>query len=166
MDGEGTLRRVADAMASAIRADAVVAASAGRVTVCVEDRQDMETAISEALGKAGGICVMVGIAGFERRAQSGPVLQGTVSIEVRAMEVPALNRSSPDGAWMTAQGLTERLALALHWRRLPGMTEMLRFRRFVREDGDAVNVARGFWELEQSLVGPAHGTTEGNGKEG
>ena len=107
MDQE--LRELAEKIAAFIRLDEQLAA-AGHVNVVVEDKADAENEIAQAIGQLG-VLVLVIVSGFTRKQNSGPVLAGTVRVEIRCYEHPSLNR---DGTAWTAQHVTERLIRILH----------------------------------------------------
>lgn len=144
MDQE--LRELAEKIAAFIRADEQLAA-AGHVNVVVEDKADAENEIAQAIGQLG-VLVLVIVTGFTRKQNSGPVLAGTVRVEIRCYEHPSLNR---DGTAWTAQHVTERLIRILHWRTIEGIQTPVRFVDFGRDDVPEANVTRANYVFEHSL---------------
>ena len=139
-------RDIAEGIAEAIREDEVLHDD-GNVSVVVEDKGDYNYQISEALARMG-VCVTVAVVAF-RRVERSPVLQGTLELEVSCYEHPSLNRDDP--STMTAQGVMERLAKVLHYRRFPFLANQLIFKDFRREDVDEANIARGSFEANTLL---------------
>lgn len=141
-------RGVAEGIADAIR-DAAGVQGRGDVSVIVEDKGDVEALVAEAIGSVG-LCVIIGITGFTRRAQSGPVITGTLDFEFRVAEIPSVNRTAQ--GFVTAQQMAEWLARNLHWRTWDGMDgRPLLFVGFQRDDSDEFNVCRVNFTGECSL---------------
>lgn len=147
-DFGSSFRRVAEDIADSIR-DAAGVQGRGDVSVIVEDKGDIDALVAEALGSVG-LCVIVGVTGFTRRAQSGPVITGTLDFEFRVVETPAVNRT--EQGFVTAQQMAEWLARNLHWRTWEGMGgKPLLFGGFQRDDTDEFNVCRVNFSGECSL---------------
>lgn len=110
------LREDTEAVAETIRR---IAEGKGwsNLTVLVEDKGDILFETQKALGKAG-VVVTVTVDRFARRANSGQLLTGTLTVDVTASESIPVNRAKAGGA--TAQGVAEGIADALHWRELGG----------------------------------------------
>ena len=89
-DFDSKFRRVAENIADAIRGAAGVEGR-GDISVIVEDKGAIDQLVAEALGSTG-LCVIVGVTGFSRRAQSGPVITGTLDMEFRVVEIPSVTR--------------------------------------------------------------------------
>lgn len=140
------LRDIAEGIAEAILEDDVLHDD-GNVSVVVEDKGDFNYQIAEALGQMG-VCVTVAVAGF-RRVERSPVMQGTLELQISCYEHPSLNRD--DSATLTAQGVMERLAKVLHYRRFPFLANQLIFKDFRREDSDEANIVRGDFETNTVL---------------
>ena len=108
-DFDSKFRRVAENIADAIRGAAGVQGR-GDISVIVEDKGAIDQLVAEALGSTG-LCVIVGVTGFSRRAQSGPVITGTLDMEFRVVEIPSVNRT--EQGFVTAQQMAEWLAMNL-----------------------------------------------------
>jgi len=147
-DFDSKFRRVAENIADAIRCAAGVQGR-GDISVIVEDKGAIEQLVAEALGSTG-LCVIVGVTGFSRRAQSGPVITGTLDMEFRVVEIPSVNRT--EQGFVTAQQMAEWLAMNLHWRTWEGMDgRPLLFGGFQRDDSDEFNICRVNFSGECSL---------------
>ena len=107
-------REAAETVAAAIRE---LAKETPGVTVLVEDKGDIVFEAQKALSKAG-VTVVVTVDRFARRANSGQLLAGTLTLDVTASENVPLNRARPDAG--TAQMVVEALATGLHWRAFGG----------------------------------------------
>ena len=118
------------------------------ITVIVEDKGVIEKEIAQAMS-FGGVCIIVGITGFDRRSQSGPLVTGTLKFELRIIERVAINRGH-QGA-MTVQEAAEHLARGLHWENVGGLDSPLLFQDFSREDSDEFNIVRMNFSGEASL---------------
>ena len=140
-------RDIAEGIAEAIMEDEVLH-NDGNVSVIVEDKGDYWYQISEALGQMG-VCVTIAVMSF-RRVDRSPVLQGTLELQISCYEHPSLNRNDPNT--LTAQGVMERLAKILHYRRFPFLANQLIFKDFRREDLDEANIVRGDFEAN-TLIG-------------
>ena len=140
------LRELAQEIADCVRDDADLNAD-GRTTVVVEDKADVSFEVSNALG-AAGVCVLVAILGF-RRQDRAATAQGDVEFQISCYEHPELNRA--DGSTLTAQGAMERIALLLHYRRLPSAVGQCVFEGFSREDVDTANIVRGSFKVHALL---------------
>ena len=112
---ESALREAAETVAAAIRE--LAKDIPGDVTCLVEDRGDVIFETQRAIAKAG-VVVVVAVDRFARRANSGPLLTGTLTLDVTASENLPLNRAQAD--YTTAQAVAEALAAALHWRAFGG----------------------------------------------
>lgn len=111
------LRRYADDIARAIRADGVVASCGESIEVIVEDRAEIENAIKTAITKAtGGVAVLVTVVRWRRRANTGRLMTGDIDFQISVHENPLFNRKGQ--FVLTAQCVAERIAVLLHWRRL------------------------------------------------
>jgi hypothetical protein len=110
----------------------------GHVTVVVEDKCDVDTAIRTALGMTG-VGVVVAILGF-RRVDGSPILQGNLEMQATCFEQPGLNRD--DLSVLTAQGVAERIMSILHYRRAPFLANQIIVSGYGRDDRDDANVAR------------------------
>lgn len=141
------LREVEEGIADAIRTDPYVLSS-GSVSVVVEDLADISYEIAKALGETG-LCVTVAVTGFRKRDDVGPMVQGTLTVEIACYENPTLNRQ--DASTPTAQGMAEHLARTLNWRKLPQLTNKLIFKDFSRDDVEEANIMRGRFEVEHRL---------------
>lgn len=147
-DFDSKFRRIAEAIADAIRCAAGVAGHGG-ISVVVEDKGDIDALVAEALGSVG-LCVIVGVTGFTRRAQSGPVITGSFDMEFRVVEIPSVNRTAQ--GFVTSQQMAEWLARNLHWRTWEGMDgRPLLFGGFQRDDADEANICRVTFSGECSL---------------
>ena len=102
------LRNVENGIANAIREDPVILSS-GTVTVIVEDLADISYEISKALGELG-VCVTVAVTAFDKRESLGPMVQGTLHVEITCYENPSLNRQ--DTSTPTAQAMGGNVDLA------------------------------------------------------
>lgn len=140
------LRDIAQGIADYI-ADDEILHNKGNITVVVEDKADIGTAIATAIGQLG-VCVMVAVTGF-RRKNTSPLLQGDVQIQVSCYEHPSLNRD--DLSTMTAQGVTERIAKILNYKRFPFLVGQMLFRDFSRDDVDEANIVRSNYEVHTRL---------------
>ena len=140
------LRDIAQGIADYI-ADDEILHNEGNITVVVEDKADIGTAIATAIGQLG-VCVMVAVTGF-RRKDTSPLLQGDVQIQVSCYEHPSLNRD--DLSTMTAQGVTERIAKILNYKRFPFLVGQMLFRDFSRDDVDEANIVRSNYEVNTRL---------------
>ena len=119
------------------------------ITVIVEDAGTVENEVAEALSVAG-ICIIIGVTGFRRVSQSGPVIIGSVSLEFRVIERPSVNRN--EQGFITTQQMTEWLITNLHWRTWEGMNgKPLLFQDFQRDDTDNCNISRVNFSGEYSL---------------
>ena len=145
------LRSYAVAIANAIEADEVLGAYKN-LSVVVEDKANIQTTINAAISKAtGGVAVMVAVTGFHRRRNSGKVLTGTIDFQVSVHENPIFNRKGQ--FVLTAQCVAERLAVALHWVRLPGFDNRLLFDDIQRADDNSANIEVVTFHAEQNLNG-------------
>lgn len=144
---ESKFRVVAENVAEAIRN---IPQFAGRadVSVVVEDKGDVDFQIAEAVAGVG-VCVIVGVMGFSRRSQSGPVVSGTLNLEIRVIERPSVNRNE-QGA-VTAQEASEVILRSAHWRRVPGLAGPLLFDGFTRDDTAEMDVVRNTYNAEMSF---------------
>ena len=87
------LRRYADDIARAIRADGVVASCGEGIEVIVEDRAEIENAIKTAITKAtGGVAVLVTVVRWRRRANTGRLMTGDIDFQISVHENPLFNR--------------------------------------------------------------------------
>lgn len=146
------LRNCATSVADAIRADEMIGSYAQQITVIVEDRANIETTIKTAITKAtGGVAVLVAVTGFRRRTQSGPLLTGTLDIEISVHENPMFNRKG--NFTITAQCVAERLARILHWRAPDGFDHPLLFEDMARVDDNSANIVAMKFRVEQTLNG-------------
>lgn len=145
------LRTYADALATFVKADSVLG-SYGNLTVVVEDRANIDTAIAQALAKStGGVAVLVAATAFRRRPNSGRVLSGTVEFQLSVHENPLFNRRGQ--FVLTAQCVAERLAAILHWAKLDGYDSRLVLDDLVRADDNAANIVVVRLHTEQTLNG-------------
>ena len=147
-------RKAAETVAAAIRE---LAKETPGVTVLVEDKGDIVFEAQKALSKAG-VTVVVTVDRFARRANSGQLLAGTLTLDVTASENVPLNRARPDA--VTAQMVAEALATGLHWRAFGG--------RIAAEAGDvreALSLAEGD-ERRALLRGGVHAWRGRRGGEG
>ncbi len=145
------LRRCAESVARAIRDDEVLSAY-DNLTVIVEDKAEIETAISTAISKGtGGVAVLVAVTGFRRRANSGAILTGALDIDVSCHENPLFNRKGQ--FVLTAQCVAERVARILHWRQLDGFDNVLTVESADRADDNKANVVVVRLRTEQGLCG-------------
>ena len=141
------LREVEEGIAAIIRNDPYILA-ARNISVVVEDKACLAFEIAQAIGSLG-VCVTVAVTGFDKRADLGPMVQGTLHIEISCYEHPELNRQ--DASAPTAQGVAEHLARILNWRRVPQLTNKIIFRDFSRDDVEEANIVRGRYEAEHRL---------------
>lgn len=141
------LREVEEGIAAVIREDPAILA-AGNISVVVEDKACLAYEIAKALGELG-VCITVSVTGFDKRADLGPMVQGTLHFEIACYEHPTLNRT--DASTPTAQWAAEHLARILNWRRIPQLTNKLIFRDFSRDDVEEANIVRGRFEAEHRL---------------
>ena len=141
-----SLRDIAEGIAEAIREDKILHDD-GNVSVVVEDKGDFNYQISEALGQMG-VCVTVAVASY-RNVNQSPLLQGTIEFQISCYEHPTLNRD--DLSTLTAQGVAERIAKILHYRRFPFLANQLIFKDFRREDVDEANIVRATFEVNTQL---------------
>lgn len=156
------LRDVAQGIADFIAGDEYLR-ERGHVSVVVEDKANFNFEIEQAIGSLG-VCVTIAVADF-RRVDRSPKLpkglagmvaaaddgsiQGTLKLEISCYEHPTLNRDDP--STLTAQGVMERLARILHYRRFPFLANQLLFQSFRRDDIDEANVLRGDFEVNTLL---------------
>ena len=140
------LRDVCDAVADAIRSLKAVE-DAANVRVIVEDRGVVDVEVAKALA-GSGVAAVVAATAHTRREGSGASLTGTLAIEVRVSERPALNRKRP-GA-ITAQGAAEAIARGLH-RTKPGDFGRIIYDGLRRADEPDENVVFVDLHLEQSV---------------
>lgn len=141
------LREVEEGIAAVIRDDPAILA-AGNVSVVVEDKACIAYEIAKALGELG-VCVTVAVTGFTKRQDLGPMVQGTLAVEIACYEHPTLNRQDPSTP--TAQWMAEHIARILNWRKVPQLTNKLIFRDFSRDDVEEANIVRGRYEAEHRL---------------
>jgi len=132
------LRDIAEGIAEFIREDQVLH-DAGHVTVVVEDKADISTEITTAIGSMG-VCVVIAVTGSKRVPQS-PILQGDINFEISCHESPEFNRD--DDSALTAQGVMERLLKILHTRQFPFLYKHMLFNDFTRDDVDEANIVSG-----------------------
>ena len=113
------LRQAAETVAAAIRK---LAEEIGwnHVTILVEDKGDIIYESQRAIGEVG-VLVVVTIDKFARRANSGQLLTGTLTIDVTASESVTVNRENEP--YVTAQQVGEVVARSLHWREFGGSFE-------------------------------------------
>lgn len=140
------LRDIAQALADFISADEVLHDD-GNVTVVVEDKADVGMEIANAIGQVG-VCVLVAVTGFRKKDGAVP-LQGDVQFQISCYEHPTLNRD--DLSTLTAQGVTERIAAILNYRRFPFLIGQMLFKDFNREDVDEANICRSSYEVHTRL---------------
>ena len=134
------MRTAAETIASAIR-DALSSWGDGPAcpAVLVEDKGDMLFELQSAL-ESSGVYVTVATPGFTRRNNTAGILQGTLEIDVTAFENVKANREQPD--FLTAQGIAQRIASALHWKKIDGFISPLRVLSIRRTDpSDAISSA-------------------------
>lgn len=141
------LRDIADGIADFIRSDPAIAED-GRVTVVVEDLADYSFEIGRAISQLG-VCVTVAVTGFRKREGVGPMVAGTLTLQISCYEHPSLNRDG--AAAKTAQWVAERLARLLNWRKFPFLAAKMVFRDFSRDDVEEANIVRGTYEVEHVL---------------
>ena len=113
------LREDAETVAGAIRALAE-ANGWNNLTVLVEDKGDIIYETQKAINGVG-VLVVVTVDRFARRANSGQLLTGTLTIDVTASENVKVNRAKEP--YETAQGVAEVIARALHWKEFGGNFE-------------------------------------------
>ena len=148
---ETVLRSYSTAIARFIEADEVLG-SYKNLTVLVEDKANITSTINAAISKAtGGVAVMVAVTGFRRRKNSGRVLTGTIDFQISVHENPLFNRKGQ--FVMTAQCVAERIAVALHWVKLPGFDNRLLFDDMRRADDNSANIEVVMFHAEQNLSG-------------
>lgn len=140
------LRDIAQGIADYITDDEILH-NKGNITVVVEDKADIGTAIASAIGQLG-VCVLIAVTGF-RRKDSSPLIQGDVQIQISCYEHPSLNRD--DLSTMTAQGVTERIAQILNYKKFPFLVGQMLFRDFSRDDVDEANIVRSNYEVHTRL---------------
>jgi hypothetical protein len=140
------LRDIAQGIADYITDDEILH-NEGNITVVVEDKADIGTAIATAIGQLG-VCVLIAVTGF-RRKDSSPLIQGDVQIQISCYEHPSLNRD--DLSTMTAQGVTERIAQILNYKKFPFLVGQMLFRDFSRDDVDEANIVRSNYEVHTRL---------------
>lgn len=141
------IRDVCDAVAKAIRSLEAVT-GAGNVETIVEDRGVVETAVEKALSETG-VAAVVAATAHTRRDGSGSSLTGTLAIEVRVSERPAVNREyNPSG--LTAQDTAEAIGRGLH-RTRPGDFGRIIYDGLRRDDTPDENVVFVDLHLEQSV---------------
>lgn len=87
------------------------------ITVLVEDKGDILFETQKAINKVG-VLVVVTVDRFARRANSGQLLTGTLTIDITASENVQVNRSRADNK--TAQGVAEEIARTFHWKEFGG----------------------------------------------
>ena len=90
------------------------------LTVLVEDKGDVIYESQRAVAKVGVVAVVT-IDRFARRANSGQLLTGTLTIDVTASEGVTVNRAKEP--YVTAQQVAEAIAQRFHWRALGGRFE-------------------------------------------
>ena len=110
------LREDTEAIAAAIR---TLAEDNGwnNLTVLVEDKGDIIYETQRAINSVG-VLVVVTVDRFARRANSGQLLTGTLTIDVTASENVKVNRAK--AGHQTAQGVAEEIARAFHWKEFGG----------------------------------------------
>jgi len=140
------LRDVCDAVAEAMRSLEPIAA-AGNVSVIVEDRGVVEREVAKALAGTG-VAAVVAATAHTRREGSGSSLTGTLALEVRVSEKPAVNRART-GA-LTAQDAAEAIGRGLH-RTKPGEYGRIIYDGLRRADEPDENVVFVDLHLEQSV---------------
>lgn len=142
-----TLRDIAQGIADCIAQDGVLHDD-GHVTVVVEDKANVQFEIRNAIAQLG-VAVLVAVTDF-RRDDRSPFVEGMATLQLSCFEHPELNRD--DISTLTAQGVAERLAQILHYRRFPFLAGQMIFKDFSRDDVDEANVVRGNYEARVSLV--------------
>ena len=143
---EFILRDVCDAVAEAIRSLQPVS-DAGNVRVIVEDRGVVDVEVAKAIAGTG-VAAVVAATAHTRRSGTGASLTGTLALEVRVSEKPAVNRKRP-GA-LTAQDAAETIATGLHHTR-PGEYGRIVYDGLRRADEPDENVVFVDLHLEQSV---------------
>ncbi len=136
------MREMCEAIAESIREKVQANATmknGAEVTVLVEDKLDSSFRIEEMLGR-NNLSVIVGLTGFTRKPQTGPLIFGTANLDISVFEKPMLNRES--AGTPTAQMLAEFLIDGLHWAMPEGFDTPLRFQTMTRADEPQTIVVR------------------------
>ena len=87
------------------------------LTVLVEDKGDISFESANALAKVG-VTAIVTANRYQRRAKSGPLLTGTLTIDINVGETIPVNRRAP--GYTTAQHVADVIARRFHWRTMDG----------------------------------------------
>ena len=140
------LRDIAEGVAEFIREDEYLR-DHGRVSVVVEDKANVGFEVEQAVGSLG-VLVLVSITGMSNLDRS-PVLQVNIDMQISCYEHPSLNRDDPDT--LTAQGVSERIAQILHYRRFPFLVGQMVFRDAGRDDVDDANILRSNYRVQTEL---------------
>ena len=126
-------RRFCEAVAAELKADKVLNA-AGNVTVSIEDEISAADEVERQLGKRG-VLALVATTGHARKTGTGASTAGDIGLEVTVFENPKLNRATNKEAFTLTQA-AEAIAEALHWKRLAGFKNNIRYISMQRADAD------------------------------
>ena len=126
-------RRFCEAVAAELKADKVLNA-AGNVTVSIEDEISAADEVERQLGKRG-VLALVATTGHARKTGTGESTAGDIGLEVTVFENPKLNRATNKDAFTLTQA-AEAIAEALHWKRLAGFKNNIRYISMQRADAD------------------------------
>ena len=126
-------RRFCEAVAAELKADEVLNA-AGNVTVSIEDEISAADEVERQLGKRG-VLALIATTGHARKTGTGESTAGDIGLEVTVFENPKLNRATNKDAFTLTQA-AEAIAEALHWKRLAGFKNRIRYISMQRADAD------------------------------
>lgn len=103
------------------------------IEIIPEDETDAAAAVDRALASTG-VIVLVGVASFARRSNSGACLTGTITISVDVLENAALNRIDENPGYRSAPEIAILIAQILHGETLSGFTSALHLVNLNRAD--------------------------------
>lgn len=126
-------RKFCEAVAAELKADEVLNA-AGNVTVSIEDEISAADEVERQLGKRG-VLALIATTGHARKTGTGESTAGDIGLEVTVFENPKLNRATNKDA-VTLTQAAEAIAEALHWKRLEGFKNNIRYISMQRADAD------------------------------
>ena len=126
-------RKFCEAVAAELKADEVLNA-AGNVTVSIEDEINAADEVERQLAKRG-VLALIATTGHARKTGTGESTAGDIGLEVTVFENPKLNRATNKEAFTLTQA-AEAIAEALHWKKLAGFTNRIRYISMQRADAD------------------------------
>ena len=120
-----------------------------RVRVVVEEKANWLAQVQQSLATVGEVLVLVSFGGFRRREKSGPLLTGSLTVDVSAHEMVSTNRELPD--YVTAEAVVETIASVLHDACGTGFDRALMLESITPNNETEISVVSARFNVEQNI---------------